>query len=837
MLRGPAEGLRARSCLQYWESIRVITLVLVWWIASSFANVFSKRAVAEGVPFLSLCVVQFALGSLLAFASMTVEGSRIHEVLHHLLRFPRRALVLSLSHVVGTTTANASMAAGSATTTQVVKATEPGLSVLLKWGVTGRLIGGAPLLSLGCVVVGVVLLCGSHESATSSNVLLALISGIAFSSRNVVMSDPSLDEVPRSAAESFFIMSSLGFLLALGVGLIDGLNFAVFSSSSAITSGLLHALYNLMSTKVLELVTVESHALLNVSKRVVGIVVLAVVLRDVNPSPASFVGFFVAVAGLFGYAVSKKRADRDSTTIGSGPEAPSSTEMFRAGVDPARTRIHRALLASVSLLALFVILRWTVEESEREEVSSLFSGPASKGSVMKNEGWTSNGIERVVLHGYYEGYLGKDNLGDEILFDQAAQMIGESLSLRWGVPFQGISFTANLTNPHDPSLVRQDSRCSILNERTPLLYQERCLDFAILGGGSIMLPWHVSKFSVTPAAELPVFLFGTGFQDLVVPFRPEVVDALVARVHSAGSSPELTSEEIERVCPALRFVDQRMRFGGTRGFLSREVVRTCAPTFNLPVLYDAGLLAGRFFAPRQDFLAFLRGVASSQQTIIPVNFFRCGIHYCKDREGSVSSAVIDALSHLLSLDPSLSFVLYAMEPGQRGDLEFLKSALTARGISPDRVVLEPFSLSFGDVLELHRGAPFSFSMKLHSMILSAAVGTPFLNVAYLFKAIDFADSVEMLDFVLHARMVTSASLRSLVDRMLEDSFILRGRLSETLHEHIRQGNDAYQAAFHRFFDAIVSERRVDGCSTAESLSVKAHRVNLGGEVTIVCSQQ
>jgi polysaccharide pyruvyl transferase WcaK-like protein len=107
-------------------------------------------------------------------------------------------------------------------------------------------------------------------------------------------------------------------------------------------------------------------------------------------------------------------------------------------------------------------------------------------------------------------------------------------------------------------------------------------------------------------------------------------------------------------------------------------------------------------------------------------------------------------------------------------------------------VLVPEAIEIGALLRELAAADAIVGMKLHSVVLAAAVGTPGVMVAYHPKCLDFHASVGRLDSTIRTDQLEDRSLSELTDRLLSEhaheasALVERVRaLRESLRAHAR----------------------------------------------------
>lgn len=317
---------------------RLAPLVIGWYLASVCAVTTCKHLLNEtGAP-ASLTALQFlfAVFSVSVFRARSLAGasemwkSRSRRRAAETLPPTMHGIVLS--YALGFLITNAAFSYAAAAFVETLKSAEPLSTVALAALLLGERETAKAYLALIPIVVGVALastppgfdLAGFSVGA----MLLALASNVSFSTRAVLVKRlkarfPNHD-VAVSDAALFYHVNRLGLWLLLPAALlldaramIAALRAAPHLLAPLLANCAAHATYNALSFVVLGRVSVASHAVLNIVRRVLVIGVAAVLFA--TPFAAlNAAGLALCVGGLLLYAREKKgrtSPDLDSTRV------------------------------------------------------------------------------------------------------------------------------------------------------------------------------------------------------------------------------------------------------------------------------------------------------------------------------------------------------------------------------------------------------------------------------------------------------------------------------------------------------------------------------------------
>ena len=211
-----------------------------------------------------------------------------------------------MAHAVATLTTNTAMAVLPASSTMVVKMLEPLTTAALKRFTQGVSVPTFTLVSLPLIVTGVTLFVGNpfETMLYTNSLLLVLTSNICFGIRNITSSMNHDNNQQISLKRFRFSWRLVAFAAVTSVTFYSNPHL-FFPVTYVVISGLFHVIYSYVSVAlVLKSVSVVTHAVLNILKRVFVVLLLCVFGSKVI-SVDNLIGLIIACFGLFIYAYGK----------------------------------------------------------------------------------------------------------------------------------------------------------------------------------------------------------------------------------------------------------------------------------------------------------------------------------------------------------------------------------------------------------------------------------------------------------------------------------------------------------------------------------------------------
>ncbi len=301
----------------------------------------------------------------------------------------------------------------------------------------------------------------------------------------------------------------------------------------------------------------------------------------------------------------------------------------------------------------------------------------------------------------YIGWLGYNNLGDELMFE-----IFDSLCTSY------LDFDYQVT------------------PRTPDISLKDMVDYdtIVLGGGSILSPEYIDWLYGAIEMNKNVMVWGSGYDRA----EKQYVDLL-----EKSSMPFCLYNDKTKT--QLIDIVNKSKYIGVRGPLTYSLLKSA--NVNMEKVYLSGdpgmLLKPRKFPTRCPIIKFNR-----EDKIIALNW---GTSYNKiygKDEKYVENQLAEVCKILLA--QNYKIYMYTMWPK---DIILSKSLYNKIG-STNNVILDTNLYSAGELLSILKQCTLSINLKLHGNIISAAAGLPFVSLGYRFKCFDFIKSMDLNELIV-----------------------------------------------------------------------------------------
>jgi drug/metabolite transporter (DMT)-like permease len=298
----------------------LLLLVAAWWVSAIFAVITSKVCLSHGLQPMHLCAAQFLSGAVLC---------RLALVLRHKSHAMSgdAALVhgIAITYAAAFMCTNVAFSLSSTPFVETIKAAEPLSTCLLAALWLREFDRPVAYLALLPIMLGVGLASHSADSAYRRDALLAtLASNFGFSARAVLAKRIRRERPHSPCARSdlvlFYHVSRLGLLFMLPLVAVHDAYRAMAGSAAplqpstlpagtlalmSIANGACFTIYNGASFAVLSRVSANSHAVLNLLRRVV-IITTSAAFFSIHVSVANGAGIAVALAGGLLYVRAKQ---------------------------------------------------------------------------------------------------------------------------------------------------------------------------------------------------------------------------------------------------------------------------------------------------------------------------------------------------------------------------------------------------------------------------------------------------------------------------------------------------------------------------------------------------
>lgn len=312
----------------------------------------------------------------------------------------------------------------------------------------------------------------------------------------------------------------------------------------------------------------------------------------------------------------------------------------------------------------------------------------------------------------YLGYLGVNNIGDEVCYEAFAQACERWLNEEYTL----FSYPIHT------------------NKTLKEFYKEKPFDLVVLGGGSLFQ----GSFFIDLALEamemkLPLYCYGTG-----IDYMTEETIESFKRGDFQVSSTTFNNKEINR--DKIKKVIEYATFAGLRGPLTQKYMKALIPkpASNYQIIGDSGML----FTPKKDDYIQKKYLHDSSKKMIAVNWGTTQNILFGYDENKLKNQMFDACTMLLK--KGYQIVIFPMWDK---DIPYCKELYTS--LKDNRkVTFIPEVCTASQIYHFLSICHFSLNLKLHANVLSASSGTPFIQLAYRSKGVDFAASIHQLPYTV-----------------------------------------------------------------------------------------
>ncbi|WML39499.1 polysaccharide pyruvyl transferase family protein [Neobacillus sp. OS1-2] len=357
----------------------------------------------------------------------------------------------------------------------------------------------------------------------------------------------------------------------------------------------------------------------------------------------------------------------------------------------------------------------------------------------------------------YLGYLGFNNIGDEVCYEAFLQAMNE-----WS------------PKPHTISTFPLSSGKSLKD-----FYNESPFDAVILGGGSLLQ----GNLFLTLAEEaiqmrIPLYCYGTGIDYLSEEAIASYSDQNKYTPHSFFNNREIDQDRIKHVI-------EKATYSGLRGPITNWFINGLAPdTVHYSIIGDPGLI----FNPPVDHYIRDNYFLDLNRKMVAVNWGTTYNRLFGSDESALKLQLIESCNYLIS--KGYHIVIFPMWDK---DLIYCKELYESINNRKEVTLINEICTAT-QIFHFLAGCHFSINLKLHANILSAASLTPFIQLAYRSKGFDFAASINQLDNTV------STSIPSLVNyiKMKEETIHTQQAIT-ILKEEKMNVQKEHQSFIMRFF--------------------------------------
>jgi len=128
---------------------------------------------------------------------------------------------------------------------------------------------------------------------------------------------------------------------------------------------------------------------------------------------------------------------------------------------------------------------------------------------------------------------------------------------------------------------------------------------------------------------------------------------------------------------------------------------------------------------------------------------------------------------------SLKPIFIPFQLVKENDAETLSKKIVQNG-SLEKIVIQSYQDDIFEILEQIRGAEFVVGVRLHSLIFSSIVGTPFVGISYSGKVENFMEEMGLEKYCLKNNEFDADLLDEKIDGMIKDSAHIRDILAKNI---------------------------------------------------------
>lgn len=303
----------------------------------------------------------------------------------------------------------------------------------------------------------------------------------------------------------------------------------------------------------------------------------------------------------------------------------------------------------------------------------------------------------------YIGWIGFQNLGDELMYDLFKEKVSE---------------------------MEGDFHIDVVNYVEKYLQNVNISDFdlIVLGGGSIFSgprhtiePYLIQFLYDAIKVEKKVMIWGSGIDSLSE-----------TAISTVGNGGKIDLNLSDKMIKKINYVFENSVWSGVRGPLTLNVFKGLGTANNLQQSGDPGFL----MQMKQS------NTIREKENIIGVNWGTTYNSLYGGDEMKVENQLVDTLKELIRQGYKIYlFVLWG--PDTEASLRLYEKLS-----NPKMVTFDAKLYDYHGLLPIINKFKFTINFKLHASYLSLAAGTPFIALGYRFKVYDFVKSIQMENFII-----------------------------------------------------------------------------------------
>nr|WP_275420148.1 polysaccharide pyruvyl transferase family protein [Fervidibacillus halotolerans] len=354
----------------------------------------------------------------------------------------------------------------------------------------------------------------------------------------------------------------------------------------------------------------------------------------------------------------------------------------------------------------------------------------------------------------YLGWLGQQNIGDEVLFQ-----LFEKMFKRYSNQSENVQIDAFSTEPG-------------------YQYNASDYDLVVLGGGSLLhIPYWLNICTEAINKNIPVVSWGTGIDGF---FKSHHLQSIALS---------------EQIANQYRNIFEKFDYLSVRGPFSKNALLNIGVKNTIDEIGDPALVYADEFLKESHF-------EKKKNHQILINWGTSYNNVFGKNEQAVEQELVKIAKLLIS--KGYSIVIY---PIWKEDIPAVLRLGKKINDEKCKVISEVYD---ADALQkLISESYMTINFKLHANILSASANVPFISLAYRGKCIDFAKSIDCLEYVIPTDDVTVKKVLKLV-KYIENHY------QKVVHQ-IKNGKEKYKPKIIHSLKIIKSK-----------LNKKIQKSNIGG---------
>lgn len=332
---------------------------------------------------------------------------------------------------------------------------------------------------------------------------------------------------------------------------------------------------------------------------------------------------------------------------------------------------------------------------------------------LDQKGYITNKVKNIL----YLGWLGKGNVGDDVLFELFKSMFYKYYKI-----------------PSNSTVVNIDSYPMVSNYKLDI----RNYELIVLGGGSLLhLPYWLNICSEAIKQNIPVVSWGTG------------IDGFYKSVYL--NSLALSSEM------AIKFknIYEQFKYISVRGPFTQNALLNIGVKNEIDEIGDPALIYA------DEILGEQQSLVKNNKNIL-LNWGTSYNNIFGKNEDKVEHELVSVAKSLIS--KGYSITIY---PIWTEDIEPVKRLGEKINDKKCEVISDVYDAK--TLQKLISQSYMTINLKLHANILSASANVPFISLAYRGKCYDFAKTVDSLEYVISTDQVTSSKIIQMVSGV-EDNY-------------------------------------------------------------------